>query len=58
MSEQEMKRQSLYDLLNADTKPKKFLSTLNKAKKINLQKKRFLRKKVNGGLNKRQKERF
>ena len=41
MSEQEKKRQRIYDLLNAETKPKFFLSTVYKAKKKFLQKKSF-----------------
>ena len=65
MSEQEKKRQRIYELLNAETKPKKIseiigvsLSTVYKAKKNFSQKKSFLRKSGSGGLNKKRKESF
>ena len=55
MSEQEKKRQRIYDLFNVETKPK-FLSTVYKPKKKKkfLQKKNLLRKKRSGGLIKNQ----
>ena len=57
MSEQEKKRQRIYDLLNAETKPKFVCPPYTKHRK-KLQKKSFLRKRVCGGLNKRRKERY
>ena len=59
MSGQEKKRQRIYELLNANTKPK-FLCLLQ-TKKIFfffLLKKSFLRKRGNGGLNQKRKEGF
>ena len=44
MSEQEKKRERIYDLLLAETKPKIFLSTVYKAKKFFFIKKGFFRK--------------
>ena len=58
MSEQEKKRQRIYDLLNIETKTKFLLSTVYKAKKKFLQKKSFSRKMGSGGLNKKWKEGF
>ena len=55
MSGQEKKRQRIYDLIDAETKPK-FLC-LPKQRK-SLQKKSFLRKSGCGGLNKKWKEGF
>ena len=53
MSEQEKKRQRMYSLLNAKTKPKFFLSTVYKANNFFLQKNIFLRKRRNEGLYKK-----
>ena len=58
MSEQEKKRQRIYDLLNAETNAKVYLSTVYKGKKNILQKNIFLRKRVSGGLNNKRKEGF
>ena len=58
MSEKEKKWQRIYDLLNAKTKPKFFFFVyrIQKGRKMFLQKKSVLKKKrVSGGLNKKQK---
>ena len=57
MSEQEKKRQGIYNLLNAKTKPKFLVLPYTKQRK-NLQKKSFLRKRRSGGLNTERKEGF
>ena len=57
MSEQEKKRQRIYDLLNAETKPK-FLCLLYTKQRKNLTEIVFLRKKGSGGLHKKRKEGF
>ena len=44
MSEQEKKRQGIYDLLNAETKPNFLCLSYTKQRKKNLLKKSFLRK--------------
>ena len=54
MSEQEKKRQRIYDLFNAETKPKSICLQSQKKKK-NLQKNSFLKKKGSGDLNKKRK---
>ena len=46
MSERKKKQQLIYDLLNAETKPKVSLSTVYKAKKKILQKKELFKEKV------------
>ena len=58
MSEQEKKRQEIYDLLNAETKPKFQSLPYTKQRKNFLQKKSFLRKSGSGRLNKKCKEGF
>ena len=59
MSEQEKKQQRIYDLLNAETKPKFLCQLYTEQRKNFLQKKSFLRKKGSGGeLNKKWKEGF
>ena len=57
MSEQGKKRQRIYDLLNAETKPKFLCLSFTKRRK-KLQKKSVLRKRRSGGLNKKRKEGF
>ena len=58
MSEQEKKRQRIYDFLNAETKQKFLCLPYIKQRKKNLLKKSFLRKRGSEGLNKKQKEGF
>ena len=56
MSEQEKKRQGIYDLLYAESKPNFVLTIVYKAKLKKGQKKIFLRKSGKGGWNKKKKE--
>ena len=59
MSEQEKKRQRIYDLLNAESNPKFLcLPYTNQRKGFFSQKKRLLRKMGSGGLNQKRKEGF
>ena len=51
MSEKEKKRQRIYDLLNAETKPKIFCLSYTMQRKSFTEKEFFLRKR-SGGLNK------
>ena len=57
MSDQEKKRQRIYDLLNAETK-KKFLCLPYTNLRRKIYRKSFLRKKGNVGLNKNEKKAF
>ena len=54
MSEQEKKGQSIYDLLNAETKPKFLCQPYTKQRKL-FYKKSFIRERCCGGLNKSKK---
>ena len=59
MSEQEKKQQRIYDLLDAETKPKFICLPYTKTKKKISLKKRFLRKwRWGGGLHEKRKEGF
>ena len=58
IKEQEKKRQSIYDLLNAEPKPKFLCLPFTKQRKKIHRKRVFLRKKGCRGLNKKQKESF
>ena len=58
MCEQKKKRQRIYDLLNAKTKPKFICLTYTKQKKNFYRKKSFLRKRRSGRSNKKREEIF